>query len=214
MRFRQKKNEWLLYPEDQVKVSWDLFITLILLISCILTPYRIAFTRGEDQESLQWQVISYGIDTFFLIDILVIMNSAFYDDEFQIVEDRVVIIKSYLQTWFLVDLLAILPFDIILRQTENYQQIVRFARIGRMYKLIKMIRLIRVLKIVKQRSQLLKYLNDFLKIGLGFERLFFFAIIFLILCHILTCIWVITAQFAVDAYEDSWVSEFESYNHG
>jgi len=81
-----------------------------------------------------------------------------------------------------------------------------------MYKLIKMIRLIRVLKIVKQRSQLLKYLNDFLKIGLGFDRLFFFAIIFLILCHILTCIWVIGAQFTVAGEEISWISDFDMNN--
>jgi hypothetical protein len=78
-----------------------------------------------------------------------------------------------------------------------------------------MIRLIRVLKIVKQRSQLLKYLNDFLKIGLGFERLFFFAIIFLILCHILTCIWVITATFAGDEEDDvSWIDGFDEGNTG
>jgi hypothetical protein len=138
--------------------------------------------------------MGYSIDMFFFIDILVIFNSAFYDDEFQIVESRSVIMKSYLLSWFMIDLLAILPFEVILKgTTDNYQDIVRFARIGRMYKLIKMIRLIRVLKIVKQRSQLLKYLNDFLKIGLGFERLFFFAMIFLLLSHILTCIWVITA---------------------
>jgi hypothetical protein len=86
----------------------------------------------------------------FGIDILVIFNSAFYDDEFQIVEDRWIISKAYLQSWFVIDLLAIMPFELILQgTTDNYQDIVRFARIGRMYKLIKMIRLIRVLKIVK-----------------------------------------------------------------
>jgi hypothetical protein len=107
-----------------------------------------------------------------------------------------------------IDLLAIMPFELILQgTTDNYQDIVRFARIGRMYKLIKMIRLIRVLKIVKQRSQLLKYLNDFLKIGLGFERLFFFAIIFMLLGHILTCIWVITAQLQ-DDNANSWINDF------
>lgn len=85
------------------------------------------------------------------MDIVVIMNSAFYDDEFQIVEDRTRIAKSYLTSWFGVDLLAIFPFELVIKSStgENYQEIVRFARIGRMYKLIKMIRLIRVLKIVK-----------------------------------------------------------------
>jgi hypothetical protein len=43
MRFRQKKSDRLLYPEDTSKVQWDLFIAVILITSCILTPYSIAF---------------------------------------------------------------------------------------------------------------------------------------------------------------------------
>jgi len=80
--------------------------------------------------------------------------------------------------------------------SDNYQEIVRIARIGKISKLIKMTRLLRILKIVKQRSQLLKYLNEILKIGLGLERLLFFTLIFFLMCHILTCIWVIAAQFS------------------
>jgi hypothetical protein len=58
-----------------------------------------------------------------------------------------------------------------------------------MYKLVKMTRLVRMLKIVKERSKLVKYLNEVLKIGVGFERLLFLLLIFFILCHINTCIW-------------------------
>jgi hypothetical protein len=75
---------------------------------------------------------------------------------------------------------------------------VRIVKIGKISKIIKMMRLLRILKIVKQRSQLLKYLNDFLKIGLGFDRLFFFGLIFVIICHVMTCIWVLAAQFRDD----------------
>ena len=123
-------------------------------------------------------------------------------------EDRKLIAKEYLTSWFVIDSLAIVPFDYLL-VSDNYQEIVRFARIGRISKLIKMTRLLRILKIVKQRSQLLKYLNEVLKIGLGFERLIFFVLIFIIMCHILTCIWVIAAQFHdEDAGEKSWILAF------
>lgn len=95
-----------------------------------------------------------------------------------------------------------MPFDLILQSTDNYQDFARIARLGRMYRLIKMTRLLRILKIVKDRSKVMKYLNDFLKIGLGFERLFFFIIIFIILAHIVSCIMVITAQLGADERED------------
>ena len=76
-----------------------------------------------------------------------------------------------------------------------------------------MTRLLRILKIVKESSKMLKYLNDLLKIGLGMERLFFFVIIFVILCHIVTCVWIISGQFSqgikddgsID-YADTWMN--------
>jgi len=148
MRHRKDKKKFMLYPEDQNKVYWDLFITVILLISCLLTPFNIAFIEVEP---FGWVVVNFVIDACFLVDIMVIFNSAFYDEEFVIVEDRKMIAKEYVTSWFLVDLLAILPFDYFLQQ-DSYSELVRLTRIGRMSKLIKMTRLLRILKIVKQRS--------------------------------------------------------------
>ena len=57
----------------------------------------------------------------------------------------------------------------------------------------------------------MKYLNEILKIGLGFERLFFFVMIFLLMCHIMTCIWLIAASFKSETNEDaSWLDSYET----
>jgi len=81
MIFREVKRAFILYPEDKPKVYWDVYITIILLFSCISTPYGIAF--GESDETF-----SYIIDFSFLIDIMIIMSSSYYDDECMIVEHR------------------------------------------------------------------------------------------------------------------------------
>jgi hypothetical protein len=166
-------------------------------MSCIVTPWRIAFADLSIDEPIEWLAINYSIDCFFFVDILVIFNSSYHDDDFNIVEDRKQIAKQYLQGWFTLDLLAIMPFDVLIQSgsDNNFQDFARIIRLGRMSKLIKMMRLLRILKIVKERSKLLKYLNEILKIGLGFERLVFFIIIFFIMAHFLTCIWVISTQF-------------------
>ncbi len=114
--------------------------------------------------------------------------SAYYDDEFLLVDHRWIIASGYLKSWFTIDFMSIIPFDLIL-QSGQYNRLVRVARIGKMYKLVKMTRLVRMLKIVKERNKLVKYLNEVLKIGIGFERLLFLLLIFLILCHINSCIW-------------------------
>ena len=71
--------------------------------------------------------------------------------------------------------------------------LVRMSRLGRLYKLVKMFKLFRILKIVKDRAKILSYLNEFLKIGLGLERLLFFVIVFVIIIHVIACIWVATS---------------------
>jgi len=52
MKHRDDKKDWILYPEDQSKTYWDIYITLILLITCLLTPWRIAF--GEEEDPIEW----------------------------------------------------------------------------------------------------------------------------------------------------------------
>ena len=86
MRERKNKSKFLLYPEDSIKENWDFFITIVLIITCITTPWRIAF--GEIDEPLGWQLLSKIIDSMFFIDMLVIFNSSFYNDDFQIIESR------------------------------------------------------------------------------------------------------------------------------
>lgn len=126
----------------------------------------------------------------FFIDILVIFNSAYYNDDSEIIDDRKAIAKAYARGWFVVDVLAIIPFDSIIN-ANDYNQLARVARVGRLYKLVKLTRLLRMLKVVKQKSKLLSYLNEFLKIGFGFERLLFFFLIFFLLCHLAACLWII-----------------------
>jgi hypothetical protein len=84
----------------------------------------------------------------------------------------------------------------------------RLVKIGRLYKLVKLTRLLRILKIMKEKSKLLKYINEFLKIGLSFERLFFFLLVFIILCHISTCLWVMIASLSSEDFVDTWVESF------
>lgn len=123
---------------------------------------------------------------------------------------------NYLKGWFTIDVLAIVPFDVILSSMQsNVNGIVRIARVGRLYKLVKLTRLLRIMKIMKEKSKLMKYLNDFLKIGHSLERLLFFLIIFMILCHISSCLWLMTASFKDETYEGTWVEDFagEGYSN-
>jgi hypothetical protein len=89
----------------------------------------------------------------------------------------------------MIDFFSILPLDYVFANSGSYNRLARVARIGKLYKIIKMARLFRMLKVVKEKNKLAKYLEDLLKIGVGFERLLFLFMIFIILIHIACCIW-------------------------
>ena len=98
------------------------------------------------------------IDFLFFIDIIVNFLSAFYDKELELIDDWTIVAKSYLASWFAVDLISIIPFDLIY-ETGGYNRISRVMRIGKIYKIVKMTRMVRMLKIVKERNSFAKYLN-------------------------------------------------------
>ena len=83
---------------------------------------------------------------------------------------------------------------------------------SRIYKIVKLIKLLRILKILKSRNEILKYLHEFLNLGVGFERLIFFLILFLVTCHVMTCLWIITYQFkSVTLDGTSWADPYSHY---
>ena len=135
---------------------------------------------------------------------IVIFNSAFLNDDYAIVDDRKNIAKTYLQGWFLFDVIAIIPFDTIFQYT-SYNKFARIVRVGRLYKLVKLTKLFRFLKILKEKNKLMKLFTEYLKIGVGFERMAFFVLVFVVLCHITACLWLIIAALENPlTYQGTW----------
>ena len=78
MKERSKRNKWILYPEDNFLTFWDPFVVFLLFANCVLMPYMIAF----DNKDLHWHVISLLIDILFFLDIVIVFNTALYDEDF------------------------------------------------------------------------------------------------------------------------------------
>ena len=167
------------------------------------------------------------------MDMLLIFNTAYYDEDFKMIQHRGVIALTYMRGWFFIDLLAILPIGYIqkLMPVENsdvaaddssassVNGIVRIARIGRMYKLIKLTRLIRIFKIFKSKGSLFKKAKGKLNLGEGFERLVFFILMSGMICHIVACMWCFTATFDGDEEESddghtNWLKAKEIEENG
>lgn len=71
-----KRKSCMIYPDNHNKEVWDLFMTVVLLVSCMVTPLEIAF-EDDIHESLSGiQIFDWSMDILFLMDIVVIFSSA------------------------------------------------------------------------------------------------------------------------------------------
>lgn len=83
--------------------------------------------------------------------------SAIQDETFAVIDDHRKIVSSYLRGWFIIDVVAIFPLELII--SSNANSLIRVARIGKLYKLIKITRLVRLVKIIKSQGKVLNKLN-------------------------------------------------------
>jgi len=136
-------------PGTKVLASWDMFMALVLIWSCIVTPVQVALF---DEIKAGWTTVNYLVDFLFLVDICVIFNTAFLDADMEVVTDRGLIAWNYLTSWLAVDLVAILPFELMVSANGEAANLVRLARIGRLYKVLRLIKLVRLLKVRKGKQ--------------------------------------------------------------
>ena len=115
-----------------------IYIIRLLLYSATVIPYRAAFS---EEDPLGWKLLDGVVDILFLCDIFLSFFTAFYDSDLKVVTDRPTIAKNYLTSWFIIDAVAIFPFDLCMQTQKDYSSLARIARLPRLYKLLKITRL-------------------------------------------------------------------------
>lgn len=191
---------WIFVPESSFIDYWSKFMTLLLIYTAIVTPYRVSFIDNEDST---WIIVEYFFSALFFADFLVNCCLAYYDREKNLVCEQRKILSNYFIGWMIPDLFACLPFNIIFESNKQYNSLVRVARIPRLYRLFKITKLLRIAKVMKNSSKILKHMNYILKISVAFERIFWFAFTYILIVHLVACMWVFVGKF--DETSINWI---------
>ena len=113
-------------------------MTLVLIVTCFFTPLQIAFLFNSEGNG--FFITEYCIEVFYLIDIIVIFNTAVFDNDENLAENRKEIACHYLKGWFTIDIFSILPFELMVYNSP-FNKLTRFFKIGKLYKLVKLTKL-------------------------------------------------------------------------
>ena len=197
----EKEIPWIILPDNPYKKIWDLLIAFLILYSAIITPYDIAFS--DINKVSPFEII---IDILLGIDIVLTFFSAYIDDEENLVKNHKKIIKKYLKSWFIIDIISVLPISYIFNPSGRYSGLTKISKLPKLYRLVKLTKLLRITK-MSSKGNLNRVTNFFmekLKINANVERLFFFVLTFLLMNHLCACFWYFMAKIE-DFSPDSWV---------
>ncbi|GBG27128.1 Potassium voltage-gated channel protein eag [Hondaea fermentalgiana] len=117
---------------------WDWVIIVLTFYSIILIPLQIAFAN-ELGSHLVLSLVSRITDIVFIVDVYLNFRTAYLDEDRYEIKERRQIVRRYLNTWFVVDFLACMQFDLILKGVvaDEYQVFFPINKLARITRVIK-----------------------------------------------------------------------------
>ena len=76
-----------------------------------MVPYNVAF-KYKTSEDVKLLVVDSIVDVIFFIDIVLNFHTTFVGPGGEVVSDPKIIRMNYLKSWFVIDLLSCLPYDV------------------------------------------------------------------------------------------------------
>ena len=73
------RKKWIINPYCKPKQAWDFLATVALVLTCLLTPYLLAFYTHSRKEPPYYKMLNSIIDIIFIIDIFVSFNTSYFD---------------------------------------------------------------------------------------------------------------------------------------
>ncbi|XP_039674401.1 potassium voltage-gated channel subfamily H member 7-like [Perca fluviatilis] len=164
------------------KAVWDWLILLLVIYTAILTPYSAAFLLNDTEEQKRREcgyscsplnVVDLMVDIMFIIDILINFRTTYVNLNEEVVSDPAKIAIHYFKGWFLIDMVAAIPFDLLIFGSGSDETT---TLIG----LLKTARLLRLVRVARKLDRYSEY---------GAAVLMLLMCIFALIAHWLACIW-------------------------
>jgi hypothetical protein len=135
-----KKQTWLIRANDTWKFWWDIIILLLAFFNSFTIPLSLAsFDQLADSmaESQAYQIVNIGSAVFFVIDIVLQMNTSYYNQEGEEILDKKKIRTHYFFGMFPIDLISSVPIETFLgKHPLRVINILKIVRINRLTTII------------------------------------------------------------------------------
>ncbi|KAF7635807.1 hypothetical protein Mgra_00004719 [Meloidogyne graminicola] len=164
------------------KTVWDWSILALTFYTAFMVPFNIAF-RHRDPIPLGIDyviLLDSVVDVIFFADILLNFHTTFVGPVGEVVIDPKAIRRNYFKSWFLIDLLSCLPYDIFYMFKQDDE------RIASLFSALKVVRLLRLGRVARKLDNYLEY---------GAATLLLLLCAYVLVAHWMACIWYVIGEF-------------------
>ncbi|XP_029611553.1 potassium voltage-gated channel subfamily H member 2 isoform X2 [Salmo trutta] len=174
-------HKWTVLHYSPFKAVWDWLILLLVIYTAILTPYSAAFLLNDHEEAAMvncgyscspLNVVDLIVDIMFIVDIVINFRTTYVNTNDEVVSAPLRIAVHYFKGWFLIDMVAAIPFDLLIYRSGEETT----TLIG----LLKTARLLRLVRVARKLDRYSEY---------GAAVLFLLMCTFALIAHWLACIW-------------------------
>ncbi|XP_058476794.1 potassium voltage-gated channel subfamily H member 4 isoform X1 [Solea solea] len=182
-----QKSRFILLHYSVSKALWDWLILLATFYVAVTVPYNVSFTPYDDTVTAARSTIVSDIvvEMLFIIDIILNFRTTYVSQSGQVMYDARSICIHYATTWFFVDLVAALPFDLLYAFNITVTSLVH---------LLKTVRLLRLLRLLQKLDRYSQYSAMVLTLLMS---------VFALLAHWMACIWYMIGRKEIETSE-SW----------
>uniref|UniRef100_B1AR82 Potassium voltage-gated channel, subfamily H (eag-related), member 6 n=1 Tax=Mus musculus TaxID=10090 RepID=B1AR82_MOUSE len=168
------------------KAVWDWLILLLVIYTAVFTPYSAAFLLSDQDDSQRGTcgytcspltVVDLIVDIMFVVDIVINFRTTYVNTNDEVVSHPRRIAVHYFKGWFLIDMVAAIPFDLLIFRTGSDETT---TLIG----LLKTARLLRLVRVARKLDRYSEY---------GAAVLFLLMCTFALIAHWLACICSLTS---------------------
>ena len=188
----------LIHPEAKYMQYWDLCTMLALVYTATVTPFEVAFLG--DETPAEWsEALVYGlfwtnsmVNLVFFLDMCMAFFTSYRTggrSGGNWVKSLAKIRVHYIKTWFIIDILSIIPFDEIQMSSGGGSSDMSKLKIIKCIRLLRLLKLVRVLK----ASRIYKRWEARISLPYAYIGLIQFTILLMIMGHWFACAFSITA---------------------
>ncbi|KAM4689475.1 voltage-gated delayed rectifier potassium channel KCNH8 [Discoglossus pictus] len=190
-----KKSKFIILHFSAFKAAWDWLILLATFYVAVTVPYNVSFVDNDDLSSTRSTTVSdISVEILFITDIILNFRTTYVSKSGQVIFKARSICIHYVTTWFVIDLIAALPFDLLYAFNVTVVSLVH---------LLKTIRLLRLLRLLQKLDRYSQHSTIVLTLLMS---------MFALLAHWMACIWYVIGRMEMEensplSWDIGWLHE-------